>query len=220
MTREDKAFLIGCILGDGCLRKPIARKNKKVGNVSLLLTHSIKQKEYMLWKVDRIRNILNSNYTAKVRFINNSGYPGICWEKSHKYFRILRKWLYPNNKKQISSMVLNKLTAEAIAVWYMDDGSLTKKKRNGHIHAREATLNTYLSYQDNQVIINYFYQKWDIKMLHNKSKGKYRLRFGGKELWKFVKLIKDHVHPSMSYKIDLQYEREVIKKQYEKFLSN
>ena len=37
----------------------------------------------------------------------------------------------------------------------MDDGSLCKKVRNGKIHAWELYLNTYLSKEENQVIIDY-----------------------------------------------------------------
>lgn len=38
----------------------------------------------------------------------------------------------------------------------MDDGCLFAKKRNGKIHAWELYLNTYLTDEKNQIIIDYF----------------------------------------------------------------
>ena len=49
--------------------------------------------------------------------------------------------------------MLNRLNALGIAIWYMDDGGLSQKKRNGVVHANELMLNTGLSKENNQIII-------------------------------------------------------------------
>jgi len=218
MKKVEKSFLIGCVIGDGCLYKNIKSKS-----VSFKLTHSIKQKDYFLWKVDKLRTILNSQTKSKIQFRDcyhkNTGkiYKQINWGKGHRYFRILRKWMYINNKKTITKFILNKLTPEAIAIWYMDDGSLTYKKEKGIIHAREFTLNTYISKEENQIIVDYFINKWNIKMAIYKSKNHYRLRFGGKEGWKFIKLIDPYIHKSMLYKIDMKY-KDFMNEKFQNFL--
>ena len=96
------------------------------------------------------------------------------------------------------------LTPQGIAIWYMDDGGLSAKKRDGKIHAYELFLNTHETKETNQIIINYFLEVHDIKFTQVKNKGLYRLRCGTKQARKFIALIEDYVIPSMRYKIDMQ----------------
>ena len=216
MTKEDKAFLIGCVLGDGSLRKP----RHESGCSGIQISHCKQQRDYLMFKAARINTMLYPSKPVKVRKFDNHGYEGYIYEKGHKYFRILRKWIYPKGTKTFSKLILSKLTPEAIALLYMDDGSLSFKKRDGIIHGREFTISTYLSKDENQLIIDYLQEVWGIKMSNVLSKGKYRLRFGTKEGWKFIKLVKPYIVPSMFYKIDLKYTRGVIKDKYEAFLND
>ena len=198
MRREEKAFLIGVCLGDGCLRP-------NGGNVaSLSLKHSIKQEEYFLWKVERIRKILGGS-PNKIVYFNNNSYPGVRWEKSHRYFRVIRKWLYKDGVKTITPFILSKLTPEAIAVWWMDDGSMYKKRnpKTKKVKAIEGVLSTYTSKEENIIIQQYFKEKWGINFALVKSKNSYRLRLNTNECRKLAKLIEPYIHPSMAYKIDV-----------------
>ena len=86
----------------------------------------------------------------------------------------------------------------------MDDGSLCKKVRNGKIHAWDLYLNTYLTKEENQVIIDYFKEVHAISFGQVKNNGTYRLRCGTKEARKFIKLIEKHIIPSMKYKIEMK----------------
>ena len=95
-----------------------------------------------------------------------------------------------NRIKTIPLKALNRLTPLAIAIWWMDDGSLCKKVRNGKVHAWELYLNTYLSKEENQIIIDYFQNKWNVKWNLNLSKGKYRLRCSTREGRKFLTIIR------------------------------
>lgn len=199
MTKEQKAILIAISIGDGYLKKDINSKS-----VLLKLLHSIKQKEYLIWKVNLVRKICGGKENKIVEF-NNNGYLGIYWSKANDYFRVIRKWLYKDRKKVLTRNLLNKLTPMGIAIWYMDDGCLSYKKRNGKIHARELTLNTYLGKEENEIIIKYFKEKWDLRFGLNKSKGKYRLRMGTHEAKRFIELVKPYIIPSMQYKIDMKY---------------
>ena len=85
----------------------------------------------------------------------------------------------------------------------MDDGNLAKKKKNGKIHAYELYLNTFVSDEENQTIIDYFKEVWNIKFSKVKNNGGYRLRCGTIEARKFINIIKEYVLPSMQYKIDI-----------------
>src|SRR5699024_917839 len=92
----------------------------------------------------------------KVSFINNNGFPAYSIRKVNSYFRNLHSWMYVNKKKIISRKILDMLTIKGIALWYMDDGNLSAKKRNGKIHAYELFINTHEDRPTNQIIIDYF----------------------------------------------------------------
>ena len=186
-NKEKRAILLGMALGDGC-----------INNCNhLVIRHSIKQKEYLEYKKSIVEQIYHCK--LKTTFIQ-SGYQ---FQKSDKkHFRIYRKWLYRDNKKVISN-ILRYLNLQSIAFWYMDDGSLTAKKRNGKIHGYELTLNTYESKEENQKIIDWFKDTLNIRFTQCKGKGKYRLRMGTKEAKKFCSLILPYMHDSMMYKVIL-----------------
>lgn len=202
MNRREKALMIAMAIGDGHItNQPDLRTGKRY--CSLTITHASKQKEYAVYKRDLVHSAIGGRM-PNIRSINNNGYPGVNFSKGNSYFRILRKWLYPNGKKVISRFLLNKLTPEAIAIWYMDDGNLSAKKRNGKIHAYELFLNTHIIREENQVIIDYFKEVFDIQFHQVKNKGSYRLRMGTKEIVRFLPIITPYIVPSMLYKVTMQ----------------
>ncbi|MCS6792427.1 MAG: hypothetical protein N3E45_05760 [Oscillatoriaceae bacterium SKW80] len=76
------------------------------------------------------------------------------------------------------------------------------KKKEGKIHALEITLNTYLSREENEIIVSYFLQEWGFQWGLNKSNGSYRLRMGTQEGKKFLNFITPYVHKSKLYKVN------------------
>lgn len=201
MNKYNKGLLIALAIGDGHLK---SRKDKRWNYTQneICFIHCEKQKDYIEYKSELLLNMFGGNQ-PKVHKFNNSGYIGYRMSKTHKYFRIIYKLLYPNGKKYISRQCLNFLSPKGIAIWYMDDGNLAKKKKNGKIHAYELYLNTFVSDEENQTIIDYFKEVWNIKFSKVKNNGGYRLRCGTIEARKFINIIKEYVLPSMQYKIDI-----------------
>lgn len=188
-NKEKRAILLGMAIGDGY----ISDYNNKF---RLTIRHSKKQLEYLKYKKSLLEAIFKRNI-SEIKVQN-----GFQISIQNKLFRIYRKWLYVKREKRISR-ILRYLNVQSIALWYMDDGSLTAKKTNGKIHGYELTLNTYTDREENQKIIDWFFDKYSIKFTQTKGKGKYRLRMGTKEARKFIELIKDYIHPSMFYKINI-----------------
>lgn len=191
-SKEDIGVLIGTLCGD-CGRKALR----------LYCGQSIKQKEWFDYKKKRFEKIFNQSFkeykydypqynTSVIQFTTNTT----------ELTTYLVNLFYPNDKKVITQEALDQLTLEGIAWWYMDDGSMSIKKIDGKPRGAEITLNTYLTAEENQIIINYFQEKWNITWKLNKSKGKYRLRMGKKEAMKFFPMIEQYIIPSMKYKID------------------
>jgi len=190
-NKEKRAILLGMAIGDGYITN---YKNYK----ALVIRHSKKQEEYLMYKKALLENIFIGR-TVSIRYVQDGIQIAIG---NNKLFSIYRKWLYTGNSKTISN-VLKYLNLQSVAIWYMDDGSLTAKKKDGKIHGYELTLNTYVSKEENQLIIDWFKSTYDIHFTQTKGKGKYRLRMGTKEARRFIQLIKPYVHHSMFYKINL-----------------
>jgi len=160
MTQKEKQFLLACVLGDGCINKRIINNTVQC---RFLLHHSNKQADYFLWKVEKIRKILDKadSKNSTWRYENTSGRSKILsvkFERNHPYFKNLYGFIYQNKTKTFSKKVLNKLDIEGLAIWYMDDGSLYNYKKlypDGTYKYNKCsmTLNTYLSHEENKIIV-------------------------------------------------------------------
>lgn len=193
LTKREKVLLLAMCIGDGHIRN-----NRPT---HLCVRHCEKQKPFIEFKAGIISKAIGRD--VNISPFDNSGYPAYRFEKSIPYVRIIHKWLYKNGKKYYSRKVLDKLTPEAIAIWFMDDGSLTAKKREGKIHAYDLSLATYCSEEEANTIIKYFTEKWDIKFTKKRNKGRFSVRCGTKMARKFSKIVEAFIIPSMYYKIDI-----------------
>lgn len=191
-SKEDMGVLIGTLCGD-CGKKQLR----------LYCGQSIKQKDWFYFKKKRFEKIFNQSfkeYKYDYPRYNTSVYQFTT--NANDLTKYLVNLFYPNGKKIIPKEALEQLTLEGIAWWYMDDGSMSIKKIDGKPRGAEITLNTYLTAEENQIIIDFFQNQYNITWKLNKSKGKYRLRMGKKEGKKFFALIEPYIIDSMKYKID------------------
>ena len=195
MEKRKKALLVGMAIGDGHL-------NSNSG-VALEISHSGKQLKYLEHKRDILHSLLGGKRPRIHKRKNRNEYK---ISKGHRYFRYIKKLLYPNGKKTYTRKMLDYLTPEAIAIWWMDDGSLGKEKTALSYH-----FYTYTSKEEAQIIIDYFKETWNINFYMIRRQLKccvaYYLKCRTKEGRKFSILIKDFVIPSMRYKIDIGQEQ-------------
>jgi hypothetical protein len=189
LSKREKILVLSMLMGDGYLSK----------EGGLLVTHCLKQESYLLWK----RNLISSIVSRTVYF-NNSGYPACKFAtKSFSFFKKLRSYIYSEEK--ISPKILNRVGIIGLAIWYMDDGSLVKKKRNGKINAMEVVLCTYFNKESKALeIIEWFKITHNITFGIKRNKGKFSLRCGSIEGKKFLSLIEKYVKkvPCMAYKLN------------------
>lgn len=195
-NKKVRDLVLFMTLGDGTL-------NRQSGY--LAIRHCDTQKDYIEWK----RNLIKSNIkTTEPYFVSNNGYG--AWEirtKSYKFIKTYRKFMYPNNVKNIANRrILDKLNPLGLAIWYMDDGGLSQKKQNGVVVANELMINTHICKEDNQIIIDYFKEVWDINFSQVKNKNAYRLRCGTKEARKFLDIVRPYVSQvkSMEHKLNIK----------------
>ena len=198
MENLKKSLLIALILGDGHINK---RDN------CLQITHSIKQKDYIDYKCKLLSKLLNCK-APNLYHRFDSKHNEFTLTKGHRYFRILRKWIYVNNEKRFSKNLLKNITPWAIAIWWMDDGShgIDRNKNTGRITAHSFHLYTYTNLEDTENIIEMFREKFNINFYKIKKTMKdgsikYYLKCRTKEGRKLSNLIRKYVLPSLQYKI-------------------
>lgn len=196
-TKETRDLVVYMALGDGYINK----------SGYLSMRHCLEQKDYIWWKYNLLKGKVS---LVEPYYVSNNGYGSYEMRtRNTRFIKLYRKIIYRRNgKKDIANRkLLNKLTPLGLAIWYMDDGGLSQKKdANGNIKANDLMINTHLSKEDNQIIIDYFSDVWDIKFSQVKNRGHYRLRCGTKEARKFIKIVLPYVSqvPSMAHKVNVK----------------
>ena len=191
--RSLRAAVIGMVLGD-------AHLNTK--RYTLEIRHNIRQEVYLHYKAGLLAQLQQS--AVQVVYFDDSGYPGVRIEtRKHPLYRRLYKLFYdPARKKHVTRKGLDYLDPRGVALWYMDDGAVSAKRRQGKIHAYELVLNTYFSRAENELIIQYFAEVWGLQFGLNSNKGQWRLRMGTRQARQLAHLIVPYVIPAMRDKID------------------
>lgn len=204
MTNDEKAILIALSIGDGHI------EYKETYRFSC--GHSEHHKEYVYWKAELLSNILNKKIKVYKTTQNKNTLYRIS--TTDNYFKFIRRRLYKNRDKLISSKILNRLTLQGLAIWYMDDGSLSQKKKNSKVHANDLVFHTCCDKEQAQLILFWFETKFNIKgTLKKESSGSYSavkntfysIRFGTKSARVLIEVIKPFMFlPLFQYKINVK----------------
>ncbi len=204
LSESCESIILGGILGDGSLKK--YSKNARYS-----LRHSIKQEEYFFWKAKQLEEIASPK---SVRLQKADGY-----SKKKKYrfqsralpvLTLLHEKLYQKSSKLIiRRQWLNHLTAQSLAVWWMDGGSIIGGGRQGVICTD--------GFPEPQVLLlaQYLQKVWGISVrvgpAYVRYKGRqrvyYRLWLNTTSLKKFLKIIIPYIPvQSMMYKVRIKYK--------------
>lgn len=185
LSLYQEEIIRGGLLGDGSLYKN-----------SFRFGHSDKQASYFKFK----QRLLKSIYGNDESYV--SGFGANCKKfisKSLPDIGNIRKELYKNNKKFITNSYLNKLTPLALAIWYMDDGTLKHFPKGFH---RDQSQLCTDGFSENEVdlIVKWFNAQ---NIFCNKSKHKkyFRVTFTPEGTKKLHWIIAPYVCTSMKYKL-------------------
>ena len=187
--------IIGSLLGDARLecrsigvRSPVTARFR--------VHHGEKQKEYVLWKYEILRDLV-SKEPKEISWTNpKRGLHEVSWyfhTRSLKEFGELHSFFYRDSVKILPNQIFDLLNPRMIAVWFMDDGS-----NNGD----GLTINTHsFPKEDQEKITRFFLRKFAIKATIVKDRSQWKLAIGANGFRDFISLIKPFVAPSMIYKI-------------------
>jgi LAGLIDADG DNA endonuclease family len=201
-TDEQKSIVYGTLLGDGYLKPSNNRENP---SYSLVIAHGAKQKEYLEWKKEKLSNfIIKEDAYIKQSKTKYNHSPTYRYDTiAHPFLTELRRKFYPNGVKTVSKEWLNHIDELALAVWFMDDGSLNKRYGTMLISTNN------FSYEEHVLIQQWFLNRWDIpvKIESRKSswtgKTQYSIRINSSVAKRFREIISPYVPDCMKYKITL-----------------
>lgn len=207
LTEEAKSVLIGTLLGDGYLG---VDKRGPGNNPFLQVERSAKDAAYLIWqhKVLSVGGLVSApiRYRRYSDFRYNKTYYGCyfysrCHPRLWEYMNIL----YPVDErtKVVTRKILERVTPLALAVWYMDDGSITEDK--SRLSPQYAIrLSTYSPSDEIELIQDWFSSKWGIstKLDYGIRSDRYSIAiYQWGEISKFIAVVKPYILPCMERKL-------------------
>lgn len=206
-----RSFIIGSYLGDGTIPK----SRSKNSNCYLQIQHSEKQFEYLKWKSELLGDFGKEPILVK-RTLKNKPYTyAMLTTKVHPFCTRLRK-LYVGDqiqKKTINNSVISYLDELGLAIWYMDDGNLSyrkKKRKDGSTYKYIGGVKLCtcsFSIDECNLLIDLLKRKWNLESKIYLTKGKYPIIWlNSTNTKKFIKIIEQFVPDCMKYKIDIKRE--------------
>ena len=207
-TSELKGYLTGLILGDGYIDSGVNKRAFRIKSINKDFIEKIKE------DIDSC-NTFNTyikhtkGYVDKYK-VNHKDY----WEfviSAHPYFAKKYHNFYDDYKKRkITTEVINWLTPNGLANWYMSDGYVCLVGiRSGKITGRRIEICTD-RYTKNDVfmICKKLNERFNLEFSPIKRGENYRIRLKTKDYSNFINLIKPYIVPSMIYKLYLGYEKQ------------
>lgn len=188
-TKNQRAIIIGSVLGDGCLHA-----NWSKTNYTLKITRSGKQEAYVEWQYQQMKPFVR---TAPRWYEPTRSYT--MRTISHSELTVLYKEFYPQGKKilpqKIAKYMANPLT---LAVWFMDDGNAARSydiTHGYHINTQSFTE------AEQKKIAMLFGRLWNVNCTVQKNKGKFRVFIRSGSMTRFTDIVRSLVLPSMQYKL-------------------
>lgn len=193
LSSLQRDILVGTILGDAFLHKTGER------NARLRLEQGVKQKSYLLWKVEQLSQLFQGKpkYLKRVHPLTKKTYE--YWRhqsQSMPALGALRRIFYPSGKKAIpENLEVFLRSPRVLAVWYMDDGYYYQRDRVSYLYLGNVT------YHEAEVASAALHVRYNlIARVLAKKKG-FALYFAPEEARKLAALIRRYILDEFNYKL-------------------
>ena len=185
-------MIVGTLLGDAHM------ESRYKGNTfSLMVEHSMKQKEYVDWKYHEIEDLVRTPPRVKKQMVNGKVYYKYCFRTlALGILRVYHQQFYCTNKKVVPRLIRKWLTPLSLAVWFMDEALIKSRFHRARI------INTQgFEKKDIERLIATLKDKYNIAAQLRKQKEGYQIYLLSETIDRFVAIIKPYVISSMSYKL-------------------
>jgi recombination protein RecA len=193
LNKLQRSIAYGSVLGDGSLRKQSTHKTE------LRIGHGPDQEDYLRWKA----GIFGELATDVTPIASDRGL-GFSVQPSADLLDIYDE-AYPSpGKRAVPRKLLKHLDLQAIAIWYMDDGTFDPK--HGKL-GRGSISACWMSDEDGRKVAKKFKKlglpKPHLSTYFYKKTGKTlkKLAWSAADFYKVQEALVPYIHPSMRYKI-------------------
>lgn len=195
-------FTLAAAIGDGCIGIPPTRPNC----FYLSFTHSAEQRDYLAYKLRRVNAELGTNgKPSQPREVldprTGKHYVSCQAMVTNSRLRELYHLLYPSGKKTYTSIALERIGMEGLAVFWMDDGCVVKSK----FAKNRGLLATYCSEPESGLVCDWINGLTGVHPAPYEDRGLYRVRINASEMPRFLTAIRPYVHSSMKHKVTLAF---------------
>lgn len=196
-------------MGDGSLYQNPFRDGSLAGNYKLDIAHCPKQLEYLKHKKEIVNQIFEYELPITERKIINkqSGktYRAYRFQtRIHSRLSFIAKNIHIGGRKRITDWVLDNITDEGLAYWWMDDGCTHIDKRENHGGGQ--VIWSLYGFPDEDVVK---FRDWlslkygvNLNLLHHMHGGPY-LKRGLSEGRKLLNILRKYSIPCMDYKFNV-----------------
>lgn len=180
LTWEQQSIIYGCLLGDGAMRCKT--------NALLEINHCLEQRDYVDWIYCQLRNVVGTPPKQRAGNGNRKAYrfttlslPELT--EIYRRFYSLGKKLVPEDLK------FNPLL---LAVWFMDDGS--KSRKTVYFNTQSFSLACQKRLIEKFAGVG-------LQCSVNRDKSYYRLWLSVRSIKRFKEMVQPHILPTFSYKL-------------------
>lgn len=167
LSDQCKSVILGSLLGDGSLAL-----NKGYKNARFFFRHSVSQKDYFFWKAGLVKEISSDKdhwYQGLESGMDGWGGSKIRFQsRALHQLTDIYKLTTQKGKKVVRRKWLNLMTPLSLAIWWLDDGSLTVNARKGVLCTDDFSL------KENKVLQQYLKVVWGINSTLGQSSTKHR----------------------------------------------
>jgi len=181
LNEDQYQIFLGSYLGDGHIAILPSERYR------LTIIHCEKQKEYCEWKA--------SMFGCNIKKIENNGYAkGIAYTFNTKIIDLPLNKTLTKNYKHCPQWILDELDYRGLAIWWMDDGSLSKIAYAG-------TLSTCSFDEETHIRFIEKFKKLDIDCTYRSDgHGFLSIYFNKKGIYSLFKKIRPYLHENLKYK--------------------
>lgn len=192
ITERQRQIIIGTLLGDAHLESQTQGKTFR-----LRIMHAASQKRYLDWLYHELHLIAASPPRPKIYVVKGRIYKSYWFDSVNSAsLRFYGHQFYRNGVKIVPKIIAKLLTPLALAVWYMDDGSIKSHETRGRI------LNTQgFEKKDVQLLVESLLRRFNIRSQLRKQKEGWQIFIPAEMYYRLSETIAPHIVPSMKYKL-------------------
>jgi len=186
---ERLGIITGMLLGDASI---VAKYPKNI-----VLCHTAVYADYLEWKGKLLIQFGYIKHKTRTMYPKLGNKAFIVDFSDDKNIFFYKKY-YINGKRKATYQFIRHLNQYGLAIWFMDNGNLSKKGRN------YLCLNTQaFPLEQQKVLQRMFKKRFGLTPAIHKDKKYYKLYFGTKDnnAERLASLIKPYIHSSFEYKL-------------------